>query len=293
MNTVTHSTVPADVTERLTGRSSLADQVARNAMFCAPSLRHGRSLSAALADGRWLSVKGCGWNWGPPWVRLSPKDPELCFGLFDAASGQREIAVSAWLQRHEVHASRSESCLELDDDALAALGVDRHIRYRNDTPIRPCALFTTACTSYRVADLWSEARAPATAELRRVLGSDAPAVALSRLAARLAEAVGRYQSLGAVNDTLNPENVTVAGEVTDFEWFYVPGIPTPDGSRDGNLPARQRKEAIYLVETLIVAASALGLPLSVGDAAGLVLEVALPNLVDGAPALGFMRELLA
>ena len=90
---------------------------------------------------------------------------------------------------------------------------------------------------------------------------------LESLAKRAAGVVDIYHWAGAVNDTLNSENISVAGETTDFEWFHAPGIPMPDGSRDENIEARRAKEAVYLVETLVFAARALGTRLSVRDAA--------------------------
>ncbi len=169
------TSLPATVAMRLAGRSDYLGRLEAGAKFVCPSLRHGRSLSVRLRDGAWLSVKGCGWTWGPPWVWLSPKDTELCFGLLDRRSAAREVGVSAWLRNHGVDCCRAELLIELDQDELALLGVNPGMRYLGGRSIQPSALFTVSDTPYRVADLWSHARDAAMSDMRRVFDSDSPA----------------------------------------------------------------------------------------------------------------------
>lgn len=264
--------LPAFIASKLAGRSTFSKRLARDAVFLCPSTRHGRSLAAPLSDGRWLSIKGCGWNWGPPWVWLSPKDPELCFGLLDRATALREVAVSKWLSENGVQCCRSTLLIDLDGDELALLGLDHNIRFLNGRVILPSALFTVSRASFRIADLLTESHSAALSQMQALFACTDSARLLHAFVANLVSSVNAYQSLGAVNDSLNAENVTVFGEVTDFEWFYVPGIPTPDGNRDENLVARQQKEGIYLIEVLILFARSIGIRLTVQDAADIAVE---------------------
>jgi hypothetical protein len=64
----------------------------------------------------------------------------------------------------------------------------------------------------------------------------------------LGRTIGVYHRHDCVNDTLEASNVTLMGEITDFEWFSVPGVPLPDGTEPDMLVERQQKELLYAAE---------------------------------------------
>ena len=284
--------LPARISSRAVGMSQHFNQYV-DLCLKRPSLRHGRSVSTMLPDGQALSIKGCGWSLGPPWVQLSEKDPELCFGLMDAESAKREIAVSSWLEAQGIEAARSREYVPLQPDELIELGVNTGIRFSNGRAVEPVALFTTAPSSYRVADLYSDAGRDALVDLYRTSGEEDAREVFDSFCTRLVTAVVSYQRLGAVNDTLNVENVTVSGHVTDFEWFYVPGIPTPDGSTTERLEVRQRKEGIYLAELLLHVGTCLGASTTLASVARRAIQhaQALGDISGMPPVIQQLQEL--
>ena len=60
------------------------------------SFIHGRECCVEIKKDKWLSIKGCGWQIGPPTVYYSKKDP-LYFGILDADRAKREYRVSKHL----------------------------------------------------------------------------------------------------------------------------------------------------------------------------------------------------
>lgn len=260
--------------------------------FSRPSFRHGRSMFAMLANGLTVAIKGCGWTLGPPWVHGSPKDAELIFGLLDEASALRELHVSAWLEQAGITAARCVASTRLLPEELKALGAKLDIQYRSGRQLQPSALMTVASSPYRVADLFSDAREPAMLDLRRTCPGSTPEQVLRCFGHRVCNSVLRYHRLAAVNDTLSSDNVVVSGEVTDFEWFYVPGIPLPDGTTDQCLEERQHKEGIYLAEVLLQVAIALDIGMSVSAMARLVLGwLAKESPPIGMPLITTLRDI--
>jgi hypothetical protein len=86
----------------------------------------------------------------------------------------------------------------------------------------------------------------------------------------LTEAVDRLHEGQGVFDGLFYDNVTLAGEIVDFEWLYVSGIALPDGSTDEMIVERQQKAGVYLTEIGYQMCGFLGLPLSVGALASII-----------------------
>ena len=60
------------------------------------SFIHGRECCIKIKKDKWLSIKGCGWQIGPPTVYYSKKDP-LYFGILDTDRAKREFQVSKHL----------------------------------------------------------------------------------------------------------------------------------------------------------------------------------------------------
>ena len=255
------------------------------------SVQHRRALAVQTDQYTWLSIKGIGWVHGPPWVVLSPKDAELCFGFLDGQSARREVEVSRWLRAHDCDVTNCVAAATLSDADLSLVGVQELPRFRNGNMIEPTVLFTQCRSALRVSDWTPRRLAQWLAELEHFFGSNnAPNDKVSLVTAfarHLATTIRRYHSLGAVNDTLASDNVTIAGEITDFEWFYVPEIPLPDGTTDVRLSERQAKEAIYLIDVLLSLTEGLCLDISIAELAA----AALPQdfVYDG--CLPFDRQL--
>ena len=212
---------------------------------------HGRSAAMWLKDGAFVSIKGCGWTWGGPRIRVSPKDPELVFGLLAQSDADREIAVSEWLAERDLDTARVMGAARLTH--VPAGGETVFIAeacWHAGKPMRPTLLYTRVRTPVRVADmpyLNSAVRSLAIAHAAELLGCE-PADASLQFAMTLGERLGRLHKAGCINDTLAPDNITIGCELLDFEWFTVPGIPLPDGTGLELEHERRRKEMIYALE---------------------------------------------
>jgi hypothetical protein len=279
--------VPLQVSKLVLERSGLPSLPVGNP-FTIVSFMHRRSLAVQEIGGTWLAFKGVGWVHGPPWVALSKKDDELCFGLLDSRSGQREVAVSKQLISLGVRAAESILCVTLNEQELGLLGVQSSLKFANGRAIEPAVLITRSISAFRVSDF-----SPNNLEVwRNVLASHFPYSSAEEIveafAANLAATICTYQALGADNISLSPDNVTLAAEITDFEWFYLPGIPLPDGTTDAILEKRQLKEAFYFIDVLISLCEGLGISLSID----VLARFGMSSCKEiGAPQCGFAQQL--
>lgn len=225
-----------------------------------------------------LSLKGVGWVHGPPWTCPSPKDDELYFGLMDCSAALRELAVSRWFEGNNVPSSRVRALHKLTPSELALLGVYSPPVFRSGRLVDPVVLVTEVKAMHRVCDYVPRNHGHWLAEFKR-FNCDRSGKNLSIdhglkvFAQHLAESINYYQSLGAVNDSLSPDNVTIAGEVTDYEWIYVPGVPLPDGWTDSMILERQMKEAFYYVDVILSLCEGLSTSLSIIEVANLARQV--------------------
>ncbi len=213
---------------------------------------HGRSVVIARPEGTFISLKGVGWTWGGPRVFASPKDRELTFGLLARRDADREVMVSAWLADRGLPGARVLGAARFavvpavgrPDDVLS------DARWPDGSCIEPTLLYTLVRSPVRVADLPLMSgllRKTAIEHAAHVMGW--PARDLGRaFTSYLGYQVGALHAAGCVNDTLQADNVTVVGELLDFEWFTVPGIPLPDGTGTESMAARQGKEIVYALE---------------------------------------------
>lgn len=279
---------------------ALADQILQrigrsgiSATLSTVSVEHRRALSAAVGDGTWLSIKGIGWAHGPPWVVLSPKDANLCFGLLDGQSARREVEVSRWLRDRNCDVTHCLNAISLSEGDLALIGVRELPRFRDGRKIDPAVLLTQCRSALRVSDWTPRRLLQWQAELEQFFGAEASTsdrkAQVDAFARHLAGTIRRYHALGAVNDTLAADNVTIAGEITDFEWFFVPEIPLLDGSTDAGLSGRQAKEAIYLIDVLLSLCEGLSLDVPIAELAASALG---PSVAKGR-LLPFDRQLAA
>jgi hypothetical protein len=224
-------------------------------------------------------MKGVGWVHGPPWVLPSPKDAELVFGLLDGNSASRELLISERLREIGVHATNACHAVPLNEELLRLIGITPDIAFLNGRAVNPVALVVESLSPYRVSDIgprqirnWRTEFAKWFCVGESSITENAKLKSIGAFATLLAASIQKIHDAGGVNDTLSADNVTIAGEITDFEWLYVPPIALPDGSTDEMLGARQRKEAIYFVDVLLVLAEGLECDLTISQAAQMGLD---------------------
>ena len=215
---------------------------------------HGRVAGYLHEKEGWVLIKGVGWTFGGPRVLVSPKDAELCFGLYDKAAAERELAVSDWLSANGLNAARVLGIAEIDDSRFDATV------FQNGQPVTPVLLYTSVAYPLRVADLAyfdDQGKDQIIADVSNLNGW-AETEFLERFIYTLSQNVAEFQAAGGCNDTLDPNNVTLAGEITDFEWVGVPDVPLPWGDFNESLVQRRQKEVIYLYDIFIKLAAMLG-----------------------------------
>jgi hypothetical protein len=205
---------------------------------------HGRS--AWIMDSKWgaVSIKGIGWTIGNIRQLPSPKDARMIFGLYGRKEAEREWQVSQYLRSNDIRATRVLGYTDNFDERQEPL------RYLDGSLVHPTLLYTQSISPWRVADLtWmNEAeKIIAFSVIRRALHWNNEDF-ISRFMSTLSNCMAKYHSLGCINDSLSADNVTLAAEVTDFEWFGTPFHPLPDGTLLENNVNRQCKEIIYAYE---------------------------------------------
>jgi hypothetical protein len=219
--------------------------------FYSVSHRHGRSVVTWLEALGWVAIKGVGWIPGPVPVLPSPKDPELVFGLYDAAAARRELAVSERLHELGIPCARVLGyALFADADLPRNLRAIVQTRFRTGALVEPAFLYTQSLSPLRVTDLAyldDNRRNEALRHMSQSFGCDCTHLVRAFMGT-LGRTIGVYHRHDCVNDTLEASNVTLMGEITDFEWFSVPGVPLPDGTEPDMLVERQQKELLYAAE---------------------------------------------
>lgn len=205
---------------------------------------HGRVAVTVGPENTAILIKGVGWTIGGPAVFLSAKDDELCFGLYDSESARRELAVSQKLEDMGVPATRVLGYATIKNEVLAAA------QFSNGKLIEPCLLFTQTISPLRVSDLTFFNLAEKIEIISKV--SEIIGIPVEKyfewFCSRLGESLGLLHENGGCNDTLDWGNITLAAEITDFEWVFVPGVPLPWGDGFDRLLERREKEVIYAFE---------------------------------------------
>jgi hypothetical protein len=235
---------------------------------------HGRSAVHVDEQGQFTTIKGLGWTHGGPPILLSPKDAELCFGLFNETDAVRELQVSRWLEQHGFRAVKVTGYASLD---IATLPMPEQLQgegflYANGAEIKPVLMYVQVQNPLRVADL-----AFLTPDDKQLAIKEAAQIGdwpeeqfVEAFFIQLIKTVGDLHRAGGVNDTLSPDNITLAAELIDFEWLTVPGIPLPDGTTTENLAVRQQKELLYAIDIGLNLAWHTGNKMGFGDFAGLL-----------------------
>ncbi len=215
---------------------------------------HGRSATRQLPDCSFVQIKGCGWTWGPMRFWRSPKE-EMTFGLFPESAARREVDVSSLIDEIFPAGAFTSvlgyAVMGTEEINLRTEARPAQTEY-NNAGDQPALLYTSCLSPIRVADLafYSDAeRRNAVLQACRVRGWS-EAFYLREFSNQLARTIAAFHDSGAVNDTLEPSNVTMAAEVTDFEWLFLPPFDTPDASGSHRLSARQAKEVVYGLEVI-------------------------------------------
>lgn len=218
---------------------------------------HGRV--GVVRDDRlgYVSIKGLGWTRGPLGPVKSPKDAQLYFGLYSEKDALREWNVSRFLHSRGVGATRVLGYARNTADAVA-----RHQAFADGSRVEPCLLYTQAISPYRVADLpwFDEANRSRVIQEVAVIRRWHAENFVERFCVQMVRTMADYHRLGCVNDSLSADNITLAAEITDFEWFTTPEHKLPDGSQFEDLRERRRKEAIYAYEIACLLCDALNRP---------------------------------
>ncbi len=254
-------------------------QAADNSQFIVRSTTpiHGRSCFATLVDGKTWCIKGVGWSFGPPYFLQSPKDDRLYFGLFDKRDAERELKVSNWLARHGLRTARVAGYVALTEALIERITGGKPLAFKDGTPLFAVQQYTQTIVPYRVADLayFNDAkRISVMKETAAMCGwSKEPECFVRDFADQLTDTVLKYHALDCVNDSLVWDNITLAAEPIDFEWFSVPGIVLPDGTDPTiMLEPRQQKELLYIGEVSVQLAALLGISVTLGRVLGRVQE---------------------
>ena len=224
-----------------------------------PSIKHGRACVFCLnpdEEDSWVSIKGIGWTYGGPVVLPSPKDNELVFGLYDRESAKREFEVSARLSFLKIESPMVLGYVTLNSKNLPELltGVST-VKYNSGRYVKPSLLYTKVKSPFRITDLQFmeyEDRFRIVTKTANTMGTDLSNY-FKEFGYRLGNKVGEYHAVGCVNDMLDAGNITLCGEIVDYEWFCIPNIPLPDGASGlDNIECRKEKEIIYGIEALLL-----------------------------------------
>jgi hypothetical protein len=168
----------------------------------------------------------------------------MIFGLYGRKEAEREWQVSQYLRSNDIRATRVLGYTDNFDEKQEPLC------YLDGSLVHPTLLYTQSISPWRVADLtWMD-------EAQKILAFSTITKAclwkdqdfISSFIATLCNSIAKYHSLGCINDSLSTDNVTLAAEITDLEWFGTPIHPLPDGTLLENDTKRRCKEVIYAYE---------------------------------------------
>lgn len=235
--------------------------VFENTKCIIPTIMHGRSVSIKISDYDWIMVKGGGWNYGGPVIYNSPKESELVFGLFSLFAAKRELDISIKIKEFsnefpEVLYYKEIKDKDLDDK-YAFL---KELRFNSGNLVNPTLLYTRVKCPFRVADLiyLSDKQKQKIVSYCSKYFKVSKKKFLISFLKKLANNVAHLHKWGFVNDTLEYSNVTLLGEIVDYELFSYPGILFDDGT-DGreNLAERMEKEIFYATEIVLQLAALL------------------------------------
>ena len=234
---------------------------------------HGRS--AWIMDKKWgpVSIKGIGWTIGNICQLPSPKDKRMIFGIYGREDAEREWQVSQYLRSNDIRATRVLGYTDNFD-------TQETLNYLDGSPVQATLLYTQSISPWRVADLiWmtDNEKNIAFSEIIKTCFWNIEDF-IFHFISTLSNNMAKYHSLGCINDSLSADNVTLAAEVTDFEWFGTPIHPLPDGTLFENEFKRRCKEIIYAYEISCILCHALNKEEEIKN----ILPLLKNSYVDGA-----------
>ena len=236
------------IAQQVLNRTSYKDSWKKESLFI-PSVKHRRVICTQISSSEYLSLKGVGWVHGPPWSMPSPVENELWYGLMDEESAKKEILISSKLKAYGIHCSYAHLIEPLSQNELSLIGVSSDPTYNSGRLVRPVVLITKFQQALRIADL-----TPATEkQWHEALLSNGPhkcdkTLASKNLINKIYNNIIKYQCNGAVNDTLSPDNVSLLGEITDFERIYISDTSQIAVIEKNDILSRQRSEAYYFFD---------------------------------------------
>ena len=225
------------------------------------STRHGRSFAIKDTDYNWILVKGGGWNYNGPVLYRSPKDAEWFWGVFDEKYAVRESAVSKSLEKISDDFPKVLYYKRFEDYELPKeYEFIKTIKHTDGTLVHPCLLYTQVKTPIRVADLafFKDEYKKEIIDTYSDYWNITPKDFADTFIKVLAQHVGIMHKNGFINDSLEYSNITILGEIIDYEWITAPDILLPDGSSGKIIQhERKEKEIFYAVEVVILLKSML------------------------------------
>lgn len=217
--------------------------------FLVPSVKHRRAVSVKKNDGSYISLKGVGWVHGPPYYKMSPTYKTLWYGLMDLESAKKEVQISHELRRVGVDATHVLGYSELTVEDFAALGVDELPTYHDNQYITPVVLATRVRGLYRIRDCTPHTKKNWLELILKEFDPTRGSVvcAAEKLISKIISNIDKYQSYGYVNETLSSDNITIFGEITDFERIV---CLQKDGYTNSDAIGRQKIEAAFFLEVV-------------------------------------------
>ena len=222
------------------------------------SYYHGREICLQIKKNSWLSIKGAGWNLGPPfYYQIKEKNDPGVFGLLEYRNAKREHFVTNYLNK------------KFKDRFPISLEV---LRIKKDLDLiktfKPALLIRQLKTPYRLTDLILKNRRHAFNDLYYYFGKNNVKIFSSFLKKTLTTIIS-YHKLGYIHDNIDLGNLNVSGQLLDLELFYIPGIKYPERfyRANSNLKNRKEKEAIFYLEVMYKFSEILNLKVSISQIA--------------------------
>lgn len=258
--------------------------------FISISPLHGRACTT-IYEGKTITLKGVGWTFGGPKYFLSPTLEELYYGLLPEIYAKKEMKISKALEKENILAGRVIGYGLLGND-FAEITVQ-------DELFKPSILYTQMSSPYRIADLMYFDLMQRQSLFRNEYVRCNPDLENSSLESifwdfleTLSKTNHTLINLGGINDSLFWDNVTLAGEVVDFEYIFLPGLGVNDSIGHIRLQDRQKQSFIWLFELLFKMVHALQLKISFSEIAIRSFEACKEDLLKENKSFleGFLRE---